>query len=80
MNNSRKGNAMKYKVNKADRVNTDAAKSGIKWRYSGKVDDWKKAVNDYEESRKNGWARTTVGIRITDETGTVIFEKIYEEI
>lgn len=67
---------MKYKVNKANRVNTDAAKCGIKWRYAGKTENPESTIKRFHERKENGWLMAVVGIRITDESGKVIHEEM----
>ena len=64
----------RYKVNKAETVNTRRSKNGIKWRYSGTVENWEKEVEDWLNWRNR---RTNqIAIRITDvETGEIICEK-----
>ena len=64
----------RYKVNKAETVNTRCSKNGIKWRYSGTVENWEKEVEDWLNWRNR--YTNQVAIRITDtETGKIIYEK-----
>lgn len=64
----------RYKVNRATKVNTRRSKNGIKWRYSGTVENWEKVVNDWLNWRNRG--TNQVAIRITDtETEKIICEK-----
>lgn len=68
----------RYKVNKAEKVNTRCSKNGIKWRYAGTVENWQKAVEDWVHWH-NRWTGQ-VAIRITDtETGEIVCEKWAEE-
>ena len=62
--------AKRYKINIAERANN---KTGIKWRYRGKTENWKKVVDDWEF----GITRYTreIAIRITD---CVTGEKVCE--
>lgn len=69
--------AKRYKVNRGIRVNTHCSKTGIKWEYGGKVDEWEEVVDDFIK-RARPYAKTTlcVGIRITDtETGEIVCEE-----
>jgi len=64
----------RYKVNKAETVNARCSKNGIKWRYSGTVENWEKEVEDWLNWRNR--YTNQVAIRITDtETGKIICEK-----
>ena len=66
----------RYKVNKAETVNTKCSKNGIKWRYSGTVENWEKAVDDWVHWRNSYRCTYQVAIRITDtETGKIVCEK-----
>ena len=68
----------RYKVNNATRVNERCSKNGIKWRFSGKTDDWQTYVDEWLNWH-NRWTGQ-IAIRITDtETGEVVFEKWMEE-
>lgn len=67
---------MKYKVNEAHRVNTDAAKSGIKWRYAGKTENPESTVDRFHKRNENGWLMQIIGIRITDENGKIVYEEM----
>jgi hypothetical protein len=64
---------MKYKVNYAEPVNTLASKTGYKWKYRGKVDDWTVVVERFHEWRRRKWTDSK-GIRVTDENGVVLYE------
>ena len=64
----------RYKINIAEKVNQNTSKTGIKWRYRGKTDNWKKEVEDWI----TGKTRYTneIAIRISDcETNEVIIEQ-----
>lgn len=64
----------RYKINKACEVNTGVSKNGIKWRYSGSVEDWQKAVDDWLNWK--GRYTGEVAIRITDtDTNKIVCEK-----
>ena len=70
----------RYKINNAQRVNTHASKSGIKWRYAGSTDDnWMEVVEDWMKwNHGRRWAGQA-GIRITDTmTGKIVFEHMEE--
>lgn len=71
--------AKRFKVNKAVKVNTKCSKNGIKWEYSGKVENWEKVVDDFVNWRNSERWTSMVAIRITDtETGEVVCEKWVE--
>lgn len=62
--------ANRYKINIAEKANN---KTGIKWRFRGKTENWEKIVEDWE----NGTTRYTreIALRITDcETGETVRE------
>jgi hypothetical protein len=64
----------KFKIHVAKTVNTKTAKNGVKLEYRGRVDDWKKTVDDWQ-SWTAGRFTNDLNIRVTDaETGAIIFE------
>lgn len=65
---------MKYKVNEAG--TSSKSKTGIKWRYAGKTDDPQATIKKFHERKVKGWLYTIVGIRITDEAGTIVYEEM----
>lgn len=72
----------RYKINTGANVNKHASKTGIKWEYAGKVDNYDKRVEAFErniewyrELKESGCA-TMMGLRVTDtETNEVVYEK-----
>ena len=63
----------RYKINRAYKTNKSVSKTGLKWKYEGKTDDWQSVVDDYN----NYPTVTGDGIRVTDtETNEVIYEHI----
>ena len=65
----------KYKINVATKVNKQASKSGILWRYAGTVSDYESRLADWRSGK--GFDFNYPGIRITDtETNQVIIEEM----
>ena len=64
----------RYKINKAQKVNAQASKNGIKWRYAGKTDNWEKVVNDWMTGKTRYMSE--IAIRVTDtQTNEIIIEQ-----
>lgn len=63
----------KYKINIAEKVNSRSAKSGIKWRYHGKAENFEETIAIYKKYNGSRFA----GVRVTDtETGAVVYEEL----
>lgn len=63
----------RYKMNEAQKVNTDASKNGIKWRYRGKYNTIDEAIAEAKR-----WTKV-LGVRVTDcETNEIVHEEFWE--
>lgn len=61
----------RYSISIAERVNEQASKTGFRFCYSGRTDDWEAYVERYKR------CPTRFGIRITDsQTKKVVFEDL----
>ena len=66
-----------YKLTVAYYCNTKASKKGYKWEYRGKIEDYKKNIEYWNECIKQ---RSMFGVKVTDvETNEIVFYKTKEE-
>ena len=65
-----------FKINTAAKDYRESNSKGYRWEYNGKVDDWGKAIDQYNNGEKYRYSHT-VGIRVTDtKTGKVVYEQL----